>query len=145
MQLANRKIEFDEAVIKQMEEQDFQACSAINDEWNAEIAKHREARLVQTREKRKESILNTMMAHEKMKTIKKARIDERIKKAKLEAPTFITAENVDAAIEECLANVVDHNRALDLEGNWHVGKYIPNEVLPPAEETQDSTVAEQSV
>lgn len=91
------------------------------------------------REKEKEYILQKLILKEKEKEERKANIDKEIRKAKEEAVTFITAENVDAAIEECLANIVDHNRALDLEGNWYDGKYPP---VPSLEETQKSAVVE---
>lgn len=67
-------------------------------------------------------------------------LNEWVRKIKKESDTFITAENVDAAIEECLTNIVNHNRALDLEGNWHEGKYPP---VPPIEEIQKSAAVEQ--
>ncbi|EZA62514.1 hypothetical protein DMN91_006174 [Ooceraea biroi] len=142
VQMANRQVQFDKAVIKQMEEEDFQACSAINDEWNAKIAEERTVRLAEMRKRRKENILERLVEHEERQARRNQRIDECIRKAKEEAPTFITAENVDAAIEACLENVVDHNRALDLNGEWHVGKYPPVS-NQPAEETQTAAVAEQ--
>lgn len=115
-------------------------CSAINDEWNAEVGKKREIRLAEMREKRKNSILMSMLKKEQQFEIQKEKLNEQIRKIKKESVTFITAENVDAAIEECLANIVDYNRALDLEGNWHEGKYPP---VPPVEETQKSVAVEQ--
>lgn len=133
------KIQSDEAIIKQIEEEDFKACSAINDNWNAEVAKIRESRLTDMREKQKERILQKLLLKENQKEKRKYKIDKEIRKTKEESATFITAENVDAAIEECLANVVDHNRALDLEGNWYDGKYPP---VPPLEETQKPAVVE---
>lgn len=131
----------DRAAIEQAEEEDFQTCSAINDKWNAEVAKIREVRLANMREKRKESILQKLLQQEKQEEERKNYIDERIRQVKMEALTFITAENVDAAIEECLTNIVDHNRALDLEGNWYDGEYPPKNV-PPLEETQKPAVVE---
>lgn len=131
--LKESEVQHDEAVIKQTEEEDFLVCKEINDKWNEEVAKIREVRLANMRENRKNNVLKRLLKEEKFKEHKKSYIDEQIKKAKEEAPTFITAENIDAAIEECLANTVDHNRALDLEGNWYEGKYPP---VPPSEETQ---------
>ncbi|XP_072765343.1 small ribosomal subunit protein mS26 [Anoplolepis gracilipes] len=132
------EVQFDKVLINQAEEEDFQACNAINDEWNAEVAKTREVRLANMKEKRKAHILRKLLGEEKQKKTQRNIIDKRIRKAKEEAPTFITAENVDAAIEKCLTNIVDHNRALDLEGNWYDGKYPP--VPPPLEETQKPAV-----
>jgi len=123
---------------EQTEEKDFEACNAINDEWNAEVAKKREIKLTEIREKRRNIILQRLLAQEQRHEIQKKILNEQIRKTKEESVTFITAENVDAAIEECLTNIVNYNRALDLEGNWHEGKYPP---IPPIEETQKKPAA----
>jgi len=136
--LQSIKVQTDESVSPKIE--DFQTCSAINDKWNAEIAKQREIRIAEMREQRKEEILQKLIRHKKKKMQMMEKIDENIKKAKMEAPTFITEENIDEAIEECLANVIDHNRALDLEGNWHVGKYLPTSSI---EKMQNLSVTKQ--
>lgn len=82
------------------------------------------------RKDRRNMILQQLLKDEERQKKRKEELNEWVKKTKKESVTFITAENVDAAIEECLANVVNHNRALDVEGNWYEGKY------PPVEETQ---------
>jgi len=123
---------------KQTEEEDFKACNAINDEWNAEVAKKREIKLAEMRENRQNVILERLLAQEQRHEMQKKMLNEQIKKTKEESVTFITAENVDAAIEECLTNIINYNRALDLEGNWHEGKYPP---IPPIEETQKKPAA----
>ncbi|XP_012056865.1 PREDICTED: probable 28S ribosomal protein S26, mitochondrial [Atta cephalotes] len=131
------EMQFNETVVNKLtEEEDFKACNAINDEWNAEIAKMREIKLMEMRERRKNAILKNILRKEQNQEIKEMRLNEWVKKIKEESVTFITAENVDAAIEECLTNTVNHNRALDLEGNWHEGKYPPISPIPPVEETQ---------
>ncbi|XP_077274597.1 mitochondrial ribosomal protein S26 [Temnothorax americanus] len=130
----------DETVCEQSEEEDFERCSAINDEWNAEVAKTREIRLAEMRENHRNAILQRLLRQEQRQEMKKEMLNKKVKKIKEESVTFITAENIDAAIEECLANVVDHNRALDLEGNWHKGQYPP---VPPVEETQKPVAVEQ--
>ncbi|XP_029660899.1 probable 28S ribosomal protein S26, mitochondrial [Formica exsecta] len=135
------EVQYDHTVIEQAEKEDFQACSVINDEWNAEVAKIREDRLANMREKRKESILQKLLQQEKQEEERRNYIDEHIRKVKEESLTFITAENVDAAIEECLTNIIDYNRALDLKGNWYDGEYPPKSV-PPLEETQKPAVVE---
>lgn len=119
-------------------------CSAINDEWNAEIAKNREIKLAKEKEERKDFILKRLLHQEQCQELQKEELNEQIRKIKKESVTFITAENLDAAIEECLTNVVNYNRALDLEGNWHEGKYPPvKPSIPPREETQKSAAIEQ--
>lgn len=122
---ADRQIQLDEANLVQVEEEDFEMCSAINDQWNANVAKLREARLDIEREVRKEKALQEIISREEKQKECKMQADEEIRKIKAVAGTFITAENIDAAIEECLANVVNHNRAMDLNGNWYDGKYPP--------------------
>lgn len=94
------------------------------------------------REKRKNIILQQLLREEQQQEKLKDRLKEWIKNVEEESVTFITAENVDAAIEECLANVVNYNRALDLEGNWHEGKYPP---VSPVEKTQKPVIVEQQI
>ncbi|KAG5316082.1 RT26 protein, partial [Pseudoatta argentina] len=130
-------------VNKLTEEEDFKACNAINDEWNAEIAKMREIKLAEMRERRKNTILKNILRKEENREIKKMKLNEFVKKVKEESVTFITAENVDAAIEECLTNIVNHNRALDLEGNWHEEKCPPSPPIPPIKKTQNPAAIEQ--
>jgi len=138
------EMQFNKTVVNKLtEEEDFKACNAINDEWNAEIAKMREIKLTEMRERRKNAILKNILRKEQNQEIKEMRLNEWVKKIKEESVTFITAENVDAAIEECLTNIVNHNRALDLEGNWHEGKYPPISPIPPVEETQKPAAIEQ--
>lgn len=134
------EIQSDKMASEQPEEEDFKARNVINDEWNAKIAEEREARLALLREKRRNNVLQNMLEREQKQEALKAKFSELVRKAKEDSPTFITAENVDAAIEECLASVVNHNSALDLEGNWHEGKYPP---IPPVEETQKPAAVEQ--
>ncbi|KYN17565.1 putative 28S ribosomal protein S26, mitochondrial [Trachymyrmex cornetzi] len=138
------KMQLNETVVNKLtEEEDFKACNAINDEWNAEIAKIREIKLAEIREKRKNAILKNILMQQQNREINKIRLNELVKKVKEESVTFITAENVDAAIEECLTNIVNHNRALDLEGNWYKGKYPPISSIPLIEETQKPAAIEQ--
>lgn len=83
------------------------------------------------------------MKAEEFKENRKKIIDEKIRKAKTEAHTFITAKNIDAAIEECLQNIVNHNRAIDLDGNWYDGKYPPAPDPVPVETIKSSAAIEQ--
>lgn len=136
------KIQSNQVVSGEIEEEDFKICSAINDEWNAEVAMKREIRLAEMREERENMILQRLLRAEKKEKMQKEKLNELVKEIKKESVTYITAENVDNAIEKCLANVVDYNRALDLEGNWHEGKYSP---VPPIEETQKPAVVEHEI
>lgn len=138
--MQENKVQSDEVDSEQIEEENFKACSAINDEWNAEVAKKREIRLAEMRAKHRNIVLQNLLKQEHMQEMQKTRLNKLVRKVKEESVTFITAENVNAAIEECLANIVNYNRALDLEGNWHKGKYPP---VPPLEETQKPVAVEQ--
>ncbi|EFN89357.1 Probable 28S ribosomal protein S26, mitochondrial [Harpegnathos saltator] len=122
------EVQLDERKLKQTEEEDFQACSAINDEWNASVAKIREVRLKAEKEAYKEKIFKIMMNKEEEQETLKKQANEQIRRVKEVADTFITAKNIDAAIEECLSNIVNHNRGIDLNGNWYDGKYPPTQV-----------------
>lgn len=134
------EMQSDEGVSEQSEEEDFKVRNAINDEWNAEVAKIREIRLADQRAKRRDFILQHLLREEQWQEMKKEKLNAWVRKAKEDSVTFITAENVDAAIEECLTNVVNYNYALDLNGNWHEEKYPPT---PPVEETQKPATVER--
>lgn len=51
--------------------------------------------------------------------------------------TFITAENIDEAIERALANPVDYNFAIDVEGNRYVGRLARPGKTPPQQEVSE--------
>lgn len=108
-------------------EKDFEICSYINNQWNEKIAIIRQQRLSQERTHRIEKI------HKKLKE-KKERdlkmqeiIDANIKKIKEEATTFITPKNIDEAILNALENIIDHNIAIDCDGNFYKDKPEKNE------------------
>lgn len=117
------QVQFDEAIVNKQAEEDFIQCNLINDEWNKKVAKIREARLAKLKEENKELIFKKLIEKEERDLLKMQKIEEHVKKLKEEATTFITAENVDKAIEEALANIVSHEFAIDLKGNIYKGKY----------------------
>lgn len=110
---------FSENVVKHNAEEDFKICSYVNDIWNKEVAALREQRLAMERELRVKEI--------KMKIEEKAirdlkiqeRVDAEIRKAKEEAVTFITRDNIDEAIKNTLQTIVNHNVAIDSNGNFY--------------------------
>lgn len=118
-------MEFD--TVKINIEKDFEICSNINNQWNKEIAMIRQKRLNQERTYRIQEI------HKKLKE-KKERdlkmqeiIDANIKKVKEEAATFITSKNIDEAILNALENIIDHNIAIDRDGNFYKNEPKKNE------------------
>ncbi|XP_006617056.1 probable 28S ribosomal protein S26, mitochondrial [Apis dorsata] len=120
-----KNLEFD--TVKINIEKDFEICSNINNQWNKEIAMIRQKRLNQERTYRIQEI------HKKLKE-KKERdlkmqeiIDANIKKVKEEAATFITSKNIDEAILNALENIIDHNIAIDRDGNFYKNEPKKNE------------------
>ncbi|KAL7306058.1 hypothetical protein TKK_0001519 [Trichogramma kaykai] len=115
---------------KEMEE-DYHRCFALNEEWNKKIAEEREVRLQQERKQKLERIKNTKVkVASKLKKLEEE-ADAIVKGAKLLAPTFITRDNIDEAIEAALANKVNYNKALNPDGTWFIEKPVnPNPSAP---------------
>ncbi|XP_063979593.1 small ribosomal subunit protein mS26 [Diachasmimorpha longicaudata] len=120
------QVQFDEASVRKAEEEDYARCCIINEEWNKEVSKTRDIRLAKEKEARKEHTLQMISMKKEKQRLMMEKIEEKVKKAKLEAVTFITPDNIDRAIEEALANVVDYNAAIDKNGNYY-GKNVTNE------------------
>ncbi|KAK9309764.1 hypothetical protein QLX08_000744 [Tetragonisca angustula] len=110
---------FDKLVVEKNAQKDFEICSQINDEWNKKVATMREKRLIQEREDRQKEILEKVQAKKERDSKILEKIDEEIRKAKEEAKTFITPENIDKAIVNALENITEHNVAIDLKGNFY--------------------------
>ncbi|XP_015119100.1 probable 28S ribosomal protein S26, mitochondrial, partial [Diachasma alloeum] len=113
------QVQFDEELLKKAEEEDYTKCWNINEEWNKEVGKVRQIRLEKQHQERKQQTLQIISEKKERHRQMMEKIEERVKKAKIEADTFITRENIDRAIEEALANVVDYNAAIDKEGNFY--------------------------
>jgi len=125
-------VQYDEETVRKAEDEDFERCFLLNEEWNKEMAIIREERHAEQLQKRKDKVLKNLIAKEERDKKLMAKIEEKVRIAKAEAATFITAENIDQAIEEALANIVNLNVAIDAEGNRYEGKYEP----PAAEKPQ---------
>lgn len=103
-------------------EEDFIRCSKINDEWNGRCKVEREKRLEELLKK------DVLLAKEKIESIRMKKeeqlqmIEEIVRQEKEASATYITAENIDAAIEEALNKEVDYNFAIDLDGNRYEGR-----------------------
>nr|CAD7567547.1 unnamed protein product [Timema californicum] len=124
------------------QDSEHEDCMRINAEWNAEVAAEREERLVRQGEERKKIILETLIAAEKRQQERAQKADEIVRKEKINSKTFITAENIDKAIEDALATETDHNYAIDLEGNVYRGRYSKPTVNPPEEREKLEVKAE---
>lgn len=104
------------------EEAEYQRCLAINTQWNLEIAKLRDIRINEENEKRREQILINIENKKARDEDIKRKIEEKVLKVKEESKTFITRENIDQAIEHALANPINYNFSIDLQGNKSTDK-----------------------
>lgn len=116
------------------EEAEFAKCLEINAEWNAEIAQIREKRIAAEREKRFGHIQERLTAKQQRDTQLQAEFEEKVRKQKQLAPTFITRETIDKAIEAALADKVDYTYAIDLQGNK-----ITNQQAQPSAAADEKT------
>lgn len=98
------------------EEAEFQRCFALNQQWNQEISKSRISRIELENEKRREEILLNLEKRKQREEVIIQQVEDRVKIEKDNAETFITRENVDRAIEIALANPIDFNFSIDLNG-----------------------------
>lgn len=101
---------------------DRERCEQLNNAWNARIAAEREERLAAKLAARKEHILQRLELAEERRERQLAEVEELVRREKLASATFILKDNLDAAIEHALANPVDYNFAIDLQGNVLAGR-----------------------
>ncbi|KAF7991428.1 hypothetical protein HCN44_002990 [Aphidius gifuensis] len=123
--VAANEVQFDEALMDQLEQEDYEKCMKLNDEWNEKVRISREKRHKELMDKRIEHALIKMKEKEEKKLNIMKNIEEQVRKMKIEAKTFITADNIDQAIEEALQNVVSYNSVIDLQGKIYEGVYTP--------------------
>nr|SVE83961.1 EOG090X0FQ9 [Daphnia pulex] len=112
----------DEEHIRLMEE---------NRQENEKTAKLREEKLKIQAEKTRENILASLINKEEETRLYEIRIEAFLEKQK--ATPFIQAENIEKAIEEALANPVDFNFAIDLDGYVYRGRETAIEKIPEEE------------
>merc|ERR1712029_355630 len=93
---------------------------ADNDEENKRIAKARALRLLNEAEERKSRIQNELIAHEEQE------------KEIVEMENRIKPEDLERAIETALANPVDFEYAIDLQGNIFRGRTTKSKKVNPA-------------
>jgi small subunit ribosomal protein S26 len=117
------------------EEAEFQRCSALNEDWNLEIARKRDERIAKENAERAEFIKGRLEEKVIRDRIKMAKFEEIVKKEKENAPSFITSANIDQAIEQALANPVDYNFSIDLQGTMYKNNERPGGKAETKEET----------
>ncbi|XP_017072219.1 probable 28S ribosomal protein S26, mitochondrial [Drosophila eugracilis] len=106
----------------EQEEAEFQKCLEANAAWNAAIAKERDQRLAKEREEKVAYVQERLEARQVREEERREQAQQRVLLEIERSKTYITRENLDAAIETALANPVDHNFAIDLAGNLYPGR-----------------------
>ncbi|KAK9509269.1 hypothetical protein O3M35_006619 [Rhynocoris fuscipes] len=130
------------AIVLEDEVEEHKRCIEINEKWNAEVKMLREQTLAKEKDAELEEILK-IIEENKIKAEKRQQeIEEIVRKEKERAKSYITAENIDEAIDKALENVVDYNFAIDLEGNYYHGRNTkPPKPSSANEEKVESTVS----
>ncbi|XP_030765295.1 probable 28S ribosomal protein S26, mitochondrial [Sitophilus oryzae] len=96
--------------------QDFERCSAINDKWNAEQKILREQRIAKQLEDDIKFAKQRIELELEKEQQSLERVEEIVRKQKEASVDFITAENIDKAIDQALAQETDYNFAVDING-----------------------------
>jgi len=123
----------------EQEEAEFQKCIEANAAWNAAIAKERDQRLAKEREEKVAYVQERLEARQVREEERKEQANQRVLLEIERSKTYITRENLVAAIETALANPVDHNYAIDLAGNLYQGRSTTQ--LPDASPEPNQQVA----
>ncbi|KAM3958873.1 mitochondrial ribosomal protein S26 [Aphomia sociella] len=121
-----------------LEADDWSRCVEINDKWNAQVALEREERRKKELAAMEEYALARMEAKDRELQLRIEKASQEIKREKELSKTYITPENLDAAIDQALANPVDYNFAIDLHGNQFHGREMP--AVPPKDKQNATAV-----
>nr|XP_022919125.1 probable 28S ribosomal protein S26, mitochondrial [Onthophagus taurus] len=109
--------------------EDYEICAKINDEWNAKVGVEREKFFEGLLNKDIEVAKKKLEFQQFKKVLDLEEAEKIVREVKEEAKGFITAENIDEAIEKALSNPVDHNFSIDLEGNRFYGRESVPEMI----------------
>lgn len=101
---------------------EFEESHRLNAEWNATIALERDQRLAKKVAERRAYILERLELKKEREAAALAEAEEIVRREKVLSRTYIMKENLDQAIEHALANPVDYNFAIDLQGNLLGGR-----------------------
>jgi len=95
--------------------------------------------LAKEREEKVAYVQERLEARQVREEERKEQANQRVLLEIERSKTYITRENLDAAIETALANPVDHNYAIDLAGNLYQGRSTTQ--LPDASPEPNQQVA----
>ncbi|KAI4464423.1 28s ribosomal protein s26 mitochondrial [Holotrichia oblita] len=120
--VAARAITTDPKDIQRIFDEDFARCNKINDEWNSDIQSKRIEYFENTLEENINLAKESLQKRLELEQFKLEEAEKIVTEQKELSKTFITADNIDEAIERSLANPVDYNFAVDLDGNKFYNK-----------------------
>lgn len=96
---------------------DFQKSLLLNQEWAEQLRPVRENFIADELKKKLFTALETMETKKLEKETHLEQVEDLVRQIKADSKHFITAENIDAAIDCALDNQADYNYALNLEGD----------------------------
>nr|XP_025035327.1 28S ribosomal protein S26, mitochondrial [Pelodiscus sinensis] len=96
--------------------EEHQALMAWNDAENARLRKKREERLRREEEELQDRKLQGALNHARLMEEFLKQKEQEVLQLQEEARNFITPENLDERIQECLDNPRNYNFAIDKEG-----------------------------
>ncbi|KAM9378197.1 small ribosomal subunit protein mS26 [Phaethornis superciliosus] len=97
-------------------QEEHQHLMALNEAENARLRARREERLRKEEEELKRHKLQAAESNSRKREAFLKEKEEEVLRLQEEAKTFITPENLEARIEECLDNPHNYNFAIDKEG-----------------------------
>merc|ERR1712050_117703 len=113
-----------------------------NEEENKRVSILRAARLVKEAEERKVRIKQELEDFENREQERLVRVDKIVEKHKSEMERRIEPEELEKAIETALANPVDYEFAIDLEGNIFRGRTTKSKKIKPEDFEKMSLASE---
>lgn len=96
---------------------EFAESIRLNDEWNQKIAAERNERLEKKMQEEIEHKKDLLAKRKEREAEKIAKMEAEVAAALKNAENYITEENIDAALEEILNNVINYNYSIDVNGN----------------------------
>ncbi|XP_014290738.1 small ribosomal subunit protein mS26 [Halyomorpha halys] len=126
---------------KKEQEEELLECLRLNEEWNKRVALLREERLAKEKEAEIERVSRIIEEHKLKAQERKEQLEALVRREKELSKTYITADNIDEAIEKALSTEKNYDFSIDLDGNIYQGRNT--KAIPP--ENQDKKVEEASV
>lgn len=126
----------------EIEEAEWQESLIRIKQWNEEISSQRNLRIESQRKEKEAEIKQRLLEEERLRQEKLKEIEALVRKEKTLSSSYITPENIDAAIAKSLENVVDFNFAINNRGQKFVGRYVNasgEEELPNMAEYNDES------